>query len=493
MKILGMKFKENVVAVVPIVLAVVILQFTLISLETSLLVRFIIGAVLVIIGLSLFLIGVDLGITPLGRLTGSSITKTNKLWIVLVAGIILGFFISIAEPGLLVFAQQVQDVTQEIIRSTVILMSVSIGLAILVALGFLRMIYNIPLYKIIFVLYLIIFVMALFASPEFLGIAFDASGATTGVLAVPFLLALSVGVSKLKKDSKSSEKDSFGLVSIASTGAIMSLLILNYFLKDLSFSTEIRPPENISLGIIQPFIAGIGINLKDTSLAMLPLLVIFLVLSRFNFQLTRRAFMRMFKGFIYAFIGLFIFLLGVNAGFMEVGQQIGYQLAGLDQKIFLIITAFVLGLLTIVAEPAVFVLTHQIEDITAGYVKRKTVLIPLAIGVGIAVMISIIRILTVNIQLWHYLLPGYIIALALMFITPKLFVGIAYDAGGVATGPMTATFILAFTQGAAQATPHADVVIDGFGMIAMVALTPIITLQLLGILYKVKTRKVGIN
>jgi hypothetical protein len=201
----------------------------------------------------------------------------------------------------------------------------------------------------------------------------------------------------------------------------------------------------------------------------------------------------MFKGFVYAFMGLFIFLLGVNAGFMEVGQQIGYQLAGLEHKIFLIITAFVLGLLTIVAEPAVFVLTHQIEDITAGYVKRRTVLIPLAIGVGVAVMISIIRILTVNIQLWHYLLPGYIIALALMFIAPKLFVGIAYDAGGVATGPMTATFILAFTQGAAQATPHADVVIDGFGMIAMVALTPIITLQLLGILYKVKTRKVGIN
>jgi len=493
MTILAQKFKDNLIAVFPIVSVVILLQLFLISIESSLMIRFIIGAIFVVIGLSLFLVGIDLGITPLGSLTGSAITKPNKLWIVLVAGIFLGFFISIAEPGLLVFSSQVDQVTQGQISNLHILISVSVGLALLVALGFLRIIYNIPLYRILIVLYVIIFFMAIFASPEFLAISFDASGATTGVLAVPFLLSLSAGISRMKKDSKSSEKDSFGLVSIASTGAIIALLILNYFSRNIEFSNQLTPPDFARTGIIESFTSIIRRMLTDTSLAMLPIIVIFLVLSFISFNLPKRAFVRMLKGFIYAFLGLFIFLLGVNAGFMEVGHQIGYQLASLDQKVFLIITAFILGLFTIIAEPAVFVLTHQIEEITSGYVKRISVLVPLAIGVGFAVMISVIRILTTNIQLWHYLLPGYVIALALMFIVPKLFVGIAFDAGGVATGPMTATFILAFTQGVANATANAHVVIDGFGMIAMVALTPIITLQLLGLFFKIKSRKAGLR
>jgi hypothetical protein len=493
MTLVAQKFKENFYAVFPISLIVFLLQLTLVDMSTALFIRFIIGSVLIIIGLSLFLIGIDLSITPLGSLTGVALTKPNKLWIVIVSGIILGFFISIAEPGLLVFANQVGLVTNQMISSINILISVSIGLAILLGLGFLRIIYNLPLYRILICLYIVIFIMALFATPEFLAIAFDASGATTGVLAVPFLLALSVGISRMKKDSKSSEKDSFGLVSIASTGAIMALLILNYFQRDLVFQEHVPVDWNSSNQIFAPFLAVTGSMFHDTFLSLLPLIIIFIVLNAFAFKLTRRAFTRMAKGFIYTFLGLFIFLVAVEAGFMEVGSIIGYQLALLDQKIYLLIVAFVLGLFTIIAEPAVFVLTHQIEDITSGYVKRVAVLIPLSIGVGFAIMLSLIRILVEPIQLWHYLLPGYVVALGLMFVAPKLFVGIAFDAGGVATGPMTATFILAFTHGAANAYENANVVVDGFGMIAMVALAPIITLQLLGIFFKIKSRKAGIQ
>ena len=491
MPIFSEKLKENIFAILPILFIVFFTHFFLTPLETPPLIRFLIGAVLIIIGLALFLVGVDLGITPLGSLTGQSLTKTNKLWIVLLAAFILGFFISIAEPGLLVYAKQIEEVTNGGMKSITLLVFVSIGLAILVGLGFLRIIYNIPLFKILLVLYIGIFILAIFAKPEFIAFAFDASGATTGVLSVPFLLSLSVGISRLKKNSKSSEKDSFGLVSIASAGAIIAVLVLSFFASSGIANVESIPIPDESK-IIEPFFNIGWPMLKDSFMALLPLLVILIIMQIFKFKLSKRQFRRIVFGFIYAFIGLFLFFLGVNGGFMEVGFRIGDALALYDLKFVLLIIAFLLGLFTIIAEPAVSVLTHQIEDITAGYVKRQAVLIPLSIGVGLAIVGSVLKILIPNLQLWHILLPGYLISLALMFMSPKLFVGIAFDAGGVATGPLTATFILAFIQGVASSTPTADVIVDGFGMIALVALAPIITLQILGIIFKIKTRKAGV-
>ncbi|MEG0444092.1 MAG: DUF1538 domain-containing protein, partial [Carnobacterium sp.] len=200
---------------------------------------------------------------------------------------------------------------------------------------------------------------------------------------------------------------------------------------------------------------------------------------------------KVLKGVLYVFIGLVLFLVGVNAGFMEVGSVVGYTVASLDNNFYVLLVAFVLGLVTILAEPAVYVLTHQIENVTNGYVKRKVVLTALSIGVGLAVLLSMIRILVPGLLLWHMILPGYILAIGLMYVVPKMFVGMAFDAGGVASGPMTATFILAFVQGAAEAIEGADVLLDGFGMIAMVAMMPIITLQLLGLIFKLKSGKGG--
>lgn len=487
------KFKEVLFSVLPITVMVLILNFTISPMETPLIIRFLIGSLFVVLGLTIFLLGIDIGITPLGDLTGSSLAKSNKLWIVLIGGLILGFFISIAEPGLMVLANQVDLVTSGQIPGISILVIVSIGLAILLALGFLRVFYNVPLYKILIILYLIIFGLSIFTSREFLAISFDASGSTTGILAVPFILSLSVGISKLKKDSKASEKDSFGLVAIASTGAIISVMILDIFTKTDKFSAALDSSISGSDSIISPFIRMIPDNLKDSFMAILPLLVILLVLQKVTFKLSKRDLRKLLTGFGFSFVGLFIFFLGVNAGFMDVGTSIGNNLVLLDNKAYIIIIGFILGVVTILAEPAVYVLTHQIEDITSGYVKRKVVLVPLAIGVGLAVALSVIRVLVVDIQLWHYLLPGYIVCILLMFFTPKLFVGIAFDAGGVATGPMTATFILAFIQGAAHAFEGADLMVDGFGMIAMVAMTPIITLEALGLVFALKSKTKGVE
>ena len=487
------KFKEVLFSVIPITLIVLILNFTIVPLGLPVIARFILGCVFVVFGLTVFLLGVDIGITPLGSLTGTSVAKSNKLWIVVISGLILGFFISVAEPGLMVLANQVDFVTSGQISGMSILIVVSLGLAVMLSIGFVRIFYNYPLYKMLTILYLGILILSLFTSKEFLAISFDASGSTTGVLAVPFILSLSVGISKLKKDSKASEKDSFGLVAVASTGAILSVMLLNVFSNGSEFSASLDTSVSQSSSIFRPFLDVMPSNIKESLMAILPLFIILMVLQKISFKLNKRDLRKLLTGFVFAFVGLLIFLIGVNAGFMDVGTSLGQKLVLLDNKIYIIVIGFVLGAVTIMAEPAVYVLTHQIEDVTSGYVKRNVVLLPLVVGVGIAVALSVVRILVPSIQLWHYLLPGYIICIGMMFFIPKLFVGIAFDAGGVATGPVTATFILAFIQGAAHAFEGADLMIDGFGMIAMVAMMPIFTLEILGLVFHIKSKKKGVE
>ncbi|MFC5465016.1 DUF1538 domain-containing protein [Lederbergia graminis] len=492
MSVLVSKLKEVLYAVIPITVIVLLLNFTVIHLESSLIIRFIIGAILIIIGLSIFLFGVDIGLTIIGQNMGASIAKSNKIWVVIIAGLLLGFFISIAEPDLHILGGQIELVTSGLITKWLIVVIVSIGIAALLAFGLVRIVYNIPLYKVLTVIYLLIFVIAIFTSPEFLAISFDASGATTGALTVPFILALALGVSLLKKDSKASEKDSFGLVAIASTGAIISVMIMSIVSKSDKITGSLEQ-VNISNSIIGPFIKKLPIIAGEVLLALLPIVIIFLIFQKISFKLSKKTVRNILIGILFTFIGLILFLVGVNAGFMDVGSAVGYSIANLDNKAYIVIVAFVLGFVTILAEPAVHVLTHQIEDVTSGYVKRSIVMIALSIGVGFAVLLSMLRIIIPDLQLWHLLLPGYAIAIAMTYFVPKLFVGIAFDSGGVASGPMTATFILAFVQGAAEAIEGANVLVDGFGMIAMVALTPLIALQVLGVIFKLKSKKGGLE
>jgi hypothetical protein len=483
------KLKEVLYSVVPITIIVLVLNFTLTPLDMTSILRFVIGAVLIIVGLSIFLFGVDLGIAPIGNLLGSTIAKSNKILIVAVAGLVLGFFISVAEPDLHILAGQVDLVTSGLITKISIVVVVSIGIGVMFSFGLGRIVYNIPMYKVFTLVYFIVFILALFTSPEFLAISFDACGATTGAMTVPFILAVALGISSLKKDSLASEGDSFGLVGITSTGAILSVMIMSIISKTDKITGSIGYNEAISVSIISPFIKNIPIVAWEVFMALLPILLILVVFQKISFKMSKKSFRRTVIGLIFTFVGLVFFLVGVNAGFMDVGSTVGYKLASLGNKTYVVLIGFILGLVTILAEPAVYVLTHQIEDVTSGYVKRKAVMVSLSIGVGFAVALSMLRIIVPQIQLWHYLLPCYIIAISLMYFVPELFVGIAFDSGGVASGPMTATFILAFAQGAAEAIEGANVLIDGFGVIAMVATTPLIALQLLGFIFKIKSNK----
>jgi hypothetical protein len=487
------KFKEVILSVLPITVIVLIAGLTIFRLDAVVMIRFVLGALFIISGLTIFLLGVDIGISPVGVHMGLSLPKSNKIWIVAVGGLFLGFFICIAEPDLNILAGQVEAVTSGLISKVLILVVVSVGMGIMLSLGLMRIVYNIPLYKVLAVTYLVILVLSFFSSSEFLAIAFDSSGATTGALAVPFMLALALGISSVKKDSKASEKDSFGLVGITSTGAILGVLILNAVIKTDKMTGRLAVGAYTNDSLMAPFLMKLPSVIQESIIALLPMFIIFIVFNLISFKLPKRQTHKIFMGFIYAAVGLIIFLTGVNAGFMDVGTEIGYRLASLESKQYLVIAGFILGFVTILAEPAVHVLTLQIEEVTSGYIKKSVVLASLSIGVAFAVALSMIRIIVPGVHLWHYLLPGYIISIALTFITPKLFVGIAFDSGGVASGPMTATFILAFAQGAAQSIDTADVLADGFGMIAMVAMMPIIALQILGILYKIKSRKAGVK
>jgi hypothetical protein len=486
------KLREVLFSIIPITIIVILLKLTVVPIENALMLKFMISTVYVLFGLTFFLIGVDLGITPLGEHLSAIIAKKNVLWIVVVAAFLLGFIISIAEPGLLILGNQIDQLTSGAISGQTLLVVVSFGIGFFMIIGFLRIVYNFPLQYILLVSYGIIFILSLWVSPEFLAIAFDASGSTTGVLAVPFILSLSLGITAMKRDSKASEKDSFGLVAIVSAGAIIFVMVLSILVGPVEY---LNAPVNVSVSDLSLFKALFQNGLTavaDSFKVFLPLIGILLGL-KFLIKPKQFEFRRIFFGFIYALLGLSLFLTGVNTGFMDVGTRIGGYMVEMESHVPIVVVGFIIGVVTIIAEPAVYVLTNQIEEVTSGYVRKGLVLFALAGGVGVAIALSVLRVIVFDIRLWHYLLPGYLIALALTFVAPKLFVGIAFDAGGVATGPMTATFILAFINGAAAGYPTANILIDGFGMIAMVALMPIITLQLLGTYFKIKSVKKGVE
>ncbi|WP_223378400.1 DUF1538 domain-containing protein [Schnuerera sp. xch1] len=491
MNLLFNKFKEVLLSVLPISLFVIILSFTLIPIEAEVLVRFIIGAILIIIGLGIFLFGVDIGISPIGNLMGETIAKSNKVNIVGILGLVLGLLITIAEPDLQILANQVNDATGGIIPAYSIIIVVSIGVGAMVSIGLIRILFEKPLNRVFTILYFIIFILGLQVSEEFLAISVDASGATTGAMTTPFILALALGVAQLK-GGKTSEEDSFGLVGIASTGPIIAVMMMSI----LSGVADIQGEAEtfvLHAGILGPYLEEFPKLMRESVITLLPILLLFLIFNAVKFKLNRKNMNKILKGLLYTYLGLVLFLVGVNAGFMEVGRVIGYGIASLEFNWILPIVGFLLGMMVVLAEPAVYVLTEQVEDVTSGHIRKKIILGALSIGIAFAVSMSMLRIMIPELKLWHFLLPGFAIAILLSYKIPPIFVGIAFDSGGVASGPMTATFILAFAQGAAEAIPTANVLIDGFGVIAMVAMTPLVAIQILGFIFKIKAEKGGIH
>ncbi len=489
MGLLNEKIKEVLQSLAPVTIFVLVLHFTIAPLTSLQLGQFLLGAFLLLMGLSVFLVGVDLGATPIGIHSGHAIVRSGKMPILLMGGIILGFLISIAEPDLHILATQIEQLTGGSLAKWTMVIVVSVGVGLLVMVGFWRIVRQIRIRYVLWLVYGIILILACLSPLIFHDFAFDASGATTGAITTPFILALAAGVAKLTTSKHEDARDQFGLVGFASAGAIVAVLAMGAIQRTSAIGAPQESATPIYSNLFESFRLVAPSSLRDSLLSVAPLVIVFFLLQISVIKIRKRDTIRIYLGMLFCYIGLTIFMIGVMGGFMSTGHILGAKLVTGDKRWMTAIAGFFLGMVTVIAEPAVHVLTQSIEEVTEGAILRKVVLAFLSIGVAFAVMLAVIRIYTLGLHLWHILLPGYILVMIMSFFTPDIFVGIAFDAGGVASGPMTATFILAFTQGIAAGVPGADPLLDGFGVIALVALAPLITLQLLGLISIIQANK----
>ena len=477
------KLKEALSAVLPIVCIVLLLSFTIAPIPTGILILFLFGAVLLIAGMMFFTLGAELSMTPVGEKVGARMAKTNRLWLTAALAFVLGFIITISEPDLQVLAEQVPAVP-----NLILILAVAVGVGLFLVVAVLRMLFSKSLNKLLIVFYVLVFAIAFFAPEDFLAVAFDSGGVTTGPMTVPFIMALGVGFAAVRSD-KHAENDSFGLVALCSIGPILAVLLLGvlYNPGDTTYIAGEMPQVADSAELFYTFLLGFPKYLREIAVSLLPIVLFFAAFQIFALKLKKRDLLKIVVGLTYTYVGLVLFLTGVNVGFMPAGNYLGQTLAGLEWNWIIIPIGVVIGYFIVRAEPAVYVLREQVEEITSGAVSGKALGTSLSIGVAVSVGLAMIRVLTGVSVLW-LVIPGYAIALLLSFFTPKIFTAIAFDSGGVASGPMTATFLLPFAIGACTAT-GGNVVRDAFGVVAMVAMTPLITIQIFGVLYKRKARR----
>jgi hypothetical protein len=477
-KIILGKLLESIKATLPI--SVIILGVSLIiQIDTPLIISFIIGDILLILGLTLFSIGSSASMVSIAESIGIYIVKKRSLWIYILVAFLVGFMITIAEPALWVLADQFKTVVTE----PVLIFSVSVGVGSFVVLALLRILTQFRLSTLFMISYFILFLVAIIVAqfnPEFIPVAFDSGGVTTGPMAVPFIMALGFGISKSRGD-RASEEDSFGLIGVASIGPILSVLILGLFYE------PVIPISDTST----TFMEYLVMNLIQMAIAILPFVLFFTIFQLIAFKLNKKRVITILIAFVYTYVGLVLFLTGANAGLVNIGHAIGNYFANLDFNWILIPLGMIFGFTIVAAEPSVVALNRQVEEVSAGAISRKFMMASLSVGVSIAIGLAILRVIT-GISIFYILIPGYILAIVLTQFTPKIFSSIAFDSGGAVSGAMTSAFLMPFALGASS-TLGTNILLDAFGLVAFVAMTPLITIQLLGLIYKMKQQKIQVT
>lgn len=479
------QFMASVKSILPITL--IILGISIASLNWDLiniLPSFLIGALLLIVGMTFFNLGVDISMVEIGSKIGTNLTKKKTVPLILMFSFIIGFIVTIAEPDLSVLASQVPTISSDLLIN-----SVGLGVGIFLLIAVFRLLFQFN-YSIILALFVVItFILAFFSPVEFVPLAFDAGGVTTGPLSVPFIIALGAGLAFKRRDRKKKE-DTFGMISFCSIGPVIVVLILGIIFNAKSNYVPYDLPNYTNLGeLINLFINTLPKFLWTVFKSFSPIVIFFLAYNFLFLKLNKKVLFKIFKGLIYTYIGLTIFLWGINVGFLPIGYMIGKVLS--DYQILLVPIAMIIGYFIVISEPAVGVLTEQIEELTSGNIKRKTLNIALSIAVSMATGLAVLHAIT-GISIIWFLLPGYLIALILSLFVPQIFTAIAFDSGGVASGTMSATFLLPFVVGISEALGR-NVLTDAFGLIAIVATTPLVVIQIVGLIYKLKTKKIAIK
>lgn len=477
------KTLESLSAVLPISGIVLVISIFLVPMEIGLTALFLVGAAMLVIGMGFFQLGAEISMTPLGEGFGVQIFKTKRIQTVLFMTLAMGVIITLAEPDLTVLANQVPAIPD----STLIL-TVAVGVGIFLALAILRILYKIKLSTMLIILYAIMIGASFFVPDNFVAVAFDAGGVTTGPITVPFIMAIGVGLSSVRSD-KDAVSDSFGLVAMGSIGPILAVMLLGlvYNPSEAAYSATDLVEVATTRDLVQVFAYELPHYAKEVAISLLPIFGVFLLFKLFTTRFHRRQSIRIVIGLIYTFIGLVLFLCGVNVGFAPVGTMLGSDLASSDWRWLMVPIGMLIGYFIVKAEPAIQVLNHQVEEVTSNAISAASMNLCLSIGVSISVGLAMLRILT-GLSIYWIVIPGYLIALVLSRFVPKMFIGIAFDSGGVASGPMTTTFLIPICIGACEAL-GGNVMTDAFGVVALVALTPLIAVQIMGLMYKHKMKK----
>lgn len=477
------KIRESLSAVLPITGIVLMLSIFVIPMELGSVVMFLTGALMLIVGMGFFQLGAEMAMTPLGEGVGVQISKMKKLLTVLLTGFLMGVIITVSEPDLQVLAGQVPSVP-----NMVLIMTVAVGVGLFLALAIVRIRYKISLSMLLIVCYLALILVSMFVPKEFLAVAFDSGGVTTGPMTVPFIMAMGVGLASVRSD-KNAANDSFGLVALSSVGPILAVLILGCFFKPTEAAYTLTDVATVvtTQDVARVFAQGLPLYAREVLLSLVPILWVFLIFQWLTHRYHGLQIKRIIVGFGYTYIGLVLFLCGANVGFAPVGAYLGKELAGLSLRWILVPIGALIGYYIVKAEPAIQVLNHQVEAVTNGAISVKMMNRCMQIGVAASVGLAMLRVLT-GISIQWFVIPGYIIALVLSRMVPDIFIGIAFDSGGVASGPMTSTFLLPLSIGVCEAL-GGNLMTDAFGVVALVALTPLIAIQLMGLVYKLKTAK----
>lgn len=480
--ILKIKFFEALKAVLPIVAIVLVLSFSIAPITPSILLCFLVGSVMVMVGMMFFTLGAEISMTPMGEKVGARMTQTRNLPVIVILSFVLGVIITVSEPDLQVLATQVPTVP-----NAILILAVAIGVGLFLVFALLRMLIGVALPPLLVIFYLCVFVLGFFVPVDFRAVAFDSGGVTTGPMTVPFIMALGVGIAAIRTDHHAAD-DSFGLVALCSIGPILAVMILSLIYRptESSFSTLMIPQIEDSVELWQLFSEGLPTYIAEIAVSLLPIILFFGIFQIFALHLSGKNLGRILVGLVYTYIGLVLFLTGANVGFMPAGNYLGKVMSSHEYGYLLVPIGALIGFFIVKAEPAVYVLNHQVEEITDGAISAKAMGISLSVGVAASVALAMIRVLT-GISIMWFLLPGYVIAIGLSFFVPKIFTAIAFDSGGVASGPMTATFLLPLAQGVCTAV-GGNLSADAFGVVAMVAMTPLITIQVLGLVYQLKQR-----
>lgn len=480
-KLLWAKCKESVLSVFPIVIIVVLLNFTVTPMPLYSMFLFLFGAFGLTLGITLFNLGVDISLMPIGEYIGSALVKSKNLLLIVSLTLVIGVIISIAEPDLLVLAGQING-----IPDSVIILTVSVGVGVALVGAFLRILFQVRLSRILTVCYLSVFVLSGFTGKSFLSIAYESGAVTTGPIMVPFIMALGLGLAAVRGD-KTTEEDSFGLISFCLIGPILAMLILGLFFQP-SGGSVLSVPHLLSLAhVFRLYLTNIPEYFKQVAVALLPMILLFAVFQLSVLHLRRKELLKILVGTIYTFLGLVLFLASANVGFMPAGYQLGSSLVEHTPPWVLVLVGTIAGYFVVAAEPAVFVLKEQVEEITDGAIPARTMGTGLSIGVAVSVGLSMLRIIT-GISLLYLVIPGYALALILTLFVPPLFTSIAFDSGAVASGPLAATFLLPLAIGACEAM-GGNIFTDAFGIVTLVAMTPVLTIQCFGLVYRIKTKK----